>query len=84
MARPHHRKKHKQHLREYLKSRNRYRTGAKAKGTNVFAIVGAVVGLAVGYFGSDSNLVWMLVGLAIGAGLGYFFGKKIEDTGKKD
>ena len=83
MARPHHRKKHKQHLREYLKTRNSYSTGAKSKGTNVFALVGAVVGLAIGYFATEGNLFWMIAGAVIVAGLGYFAGKKIDESGKK-
>ena len=83
MARPHHRKKHKQHLREYLKSRNSYRPGPKGKGTNVFAIVGAVIGLAIGYFASAPNIIWVLVGTIIGGGLGYLAGKKVDSSGEK-
>ena len=83
MANPHHRKNHKQHLRQYQKSRNSYKTDVKAKGTNVFAIVGAVIGLAIGYFASDSQLIWMLAGTLAGAGLGYLAGKKIDESGNK-
>lgn len=83
MARPHHRKKHKQHLREFLNSRNRFRTGPKGKGTNVFAIVGAVLGLAVAYFATDGNLVWMTVGTIVVGGLGYIAGKRIDESGKE-
>lgn len=82
MARPHHRKKHKQHLREYQKTSNSFRTAVKGKGTNVFAIVGAVVGLAIGYFATESNLTWMIIAAVAGAALGYFAGKKIDETGK--
>ena len=83
MANPHHRKKHKQHLREFQKSRNSFRTGTKGKGTNVFAIVGAVLGLAIAYFATDGNLVWMIVGTIVIGVLGYLAGKRIDESGTK-
>ncbi|HLF45099.1 MAG TPA: hypothetical protein VI548_01655 [Chitinophagaceae bacterium] len=82
MARPHHRKKHKAHLREYQKSNNSLSTRSKGKGTNVFAIVGAVLGLAIGYFAADGQLIWMIGGLLAGGAIGYFAGKKIDESGK--
>jgi uncharacterized protein YqgC (DUF456 family) len=83
MARSHHRKTHKEHLRQYQKSRDSYTTGVKAKGTNIFAIVGAVIGLVIAYFASQENLVWMIPGTLAGAAAGYFVGKGIENSGKK-
>ncbi len=83
MANPHHRKKHKQHLRQYLKSRESYSSGVKGKGTNVFAIVGAVIGLAIAYFASEPSLIWVLVGTIAGGGLGYLAGKAIDNSGEK-
>ena len=83
MARPHHRKNHKQHLREFQKSRNSFRTGPKGKGTNVFAIVGAVMGFAIAYFATDGNLIWMIAGTIVVGGLGYLAGKRIDESGTK-
>lgn len=78
MARPHHRKKHKEHLRQYQQSREPLSPKIKSKATRVFAIVGAVIGLAVAYFISQGALGWMIAGVVAGAGLGFLFGKSIE------
>jgi NAD/NADP transhydrogenase beta subunit len=80
MARPHHRKKHKEHLRQYQQSREPLSPKIKSKATRVFAIVGAVIGLAVTYFISQGASGWMimLAGVLAGAGLGFLFGKSIE------
>jgi 4-hydroxybenzoate polyprenyltransferase len=78
MARPHHRKKHKEHLRQYQKNREPLAPKIKSKATRVFAIVGAVIGLAVTYFISQGAPGWMIAGVAAGAGLGFLFGKSIE------
>jgi ABC-type dipeptide/oligopeptide/nickel transport system permease subunit len=83
MARSHHRKKHKEHLRQYQKSRESYTTGVKAKGTNIFAIAGAVIGLAIAYFAAQGNLVWIIVGVLAGGAAGYFIGKKIDTAAEK-
>ena len=83
MARPHHRKKHKEHLRQYQQSRESYTSDVKAKGTNIFAIVGAVIGLAVAYFATQADLIWVLVGAVAGGAAGYFTGRSIDNAGKK-
>jgi hypothetical protein len=51
MARPHHRKGHKEHLKQF-QNRAAGNTGeskAKAKASSVFAVGGAVVGMAILY-----------------------------------
>lgn len=83
MARPHHRKKHKEQLRQFQQSRGAFKKEAKGKATNVFAITGAVVGLAIAYFATQGNLVWVIIGLLAGAGAGYLIGKSVDESGKK-
>ncbi len=83
MARPHHRKKHKEHLRQYQQSRGSFKREVKGKATNIFAITGSVVGLAIAYFATQGNLVWVIIGLLAGGGAGYLIGKRVDESGKK-
>ena len=82
MANPHHRKKHKEQLRLFQKNRTTTESTAKGKAANIFAIVGAVIGLAIAYFASG-NLIWVAVGALAGGFGGYFTGKNIDNAGKK-
>ena len=85
MARPHHRKGHKEHLKQF-QNRAGGTTGeskAKAKASSVFAVGGAIVGLAVVYFATQGDFIWALGGTVIGAAIGYLVGKNIEKAGKK-
>lgn len=83
MARPHHRKKHKEHLRQFQHKADMKTEDAKSKGSTTFAIVGAVVGLAIFYFATQGDIIWTIGGTAIGAGIGYLFGRSIDRSGKK-
>jgi len=83
MARSHHRKNHKEHLHQYQKSRESFTSEVKAKGTNIFLIVGAVVGLAIAYFATQGDLIWVITGVLVGGAAGYFVGKNIDNAGKK-
>lgn len=83
MARPHHRKKHKEHLRQFQQSRGSFKKDAKGKATNIFAIVGAIVGLAITYFATQGDLVWVIIGLVVGAAAGYIIGINIDRGEKK-
>lgn len=83
MARPHHRKKHKEHLRQFQHQSEINLANAKGKGSNVFAIVGAIVGLAVLYFATQGDWIWTLAGTIIGGFLGYLLGKSIDRADKK-
>ena len=81
MANPHHRKKHKSHVQNFKHSHDTTTgTGkaAKRKGANIFAIVGAVLGLAISYFIVPGEIVWIITGLTIGAVAGYVAGKQID------
>jgi hypothetical protein len=75
MARSHHRKKHKEHLRQY---QHHNEAGAakpkKAKVSGTFAIVGVVLGAAVGYFATDGNSTWIAFGALFGGLAGWLAG----------
>ena len=83
MARSHHRKKHKEHLRQFQHAHENVAQKPKGKAANVFTIVGAVAGLAIGYFSSDRSPVWSIVAALAGAGAGYLFGRSIDRQGNK-
>lgn len=79
MANPHHRKKHKQHLQNFKHQVERKNAGiTKQKSAVVLMIIGAVVGLAIGYMSSSGHLVWMAVGAVVFGTVGYFVGKKVD------
>lgn len=83
MARSHHRKKHKEHLRQFQHKSDINTGNAKGRGSNVFAIVGAVAGLAILYFATQGDMVWALGGAIAGGLVGYLLGKSIDKAGKK-
>ncbi len=78
MARSHHRKKHKEHLKQFKQSHDTASPKVKSKATNVFSFFGAIIGLVIAYFASDVNLIWIIVGTAIGGLAGYFAGRSID------
>lgn len=84
MARSHHRKKHKEHLKHF-KSAQQDVSGVspsnRVSGTSMFTIAGLILGAAVGYFASGA-IIWIAVGAIAGTAVGYFIGKKV-DSGKE-
>jgi hypothetical protein len=79
MARSHHRKKHKQHLRTYQHSKDvTLRTG-KSKVTAVFTLLGTALGLGIAYFAANSNLV-LVAGAIVGALAGYLIGRRVDEN----
>lgn len=44
----------------------------------MFAIGGAVIGLAVSYFATAGVLLWVVTGTAVGAAAGYLIGRKVD------
>jgi hypothetical protein len=80
MARSHHRKKHKEHVRQFKHHYDSTETAANArtKASSLFAIVGALTGGAVGYFASQGSWLWIGLGLILGAGIGYALGKRLD------
>jgi hypothetical protein len=85
MARPHHRKGHKEHLKQF-QNRTAGSTGeskAKAKASSVFAVGGAVVGFAIFYFATQGDFVWAFGGAVAGLAIGFLIGKNIDRAAKK-
>ena len=78
MARPHHRKKHKQHVQQFKHRGDFVTSKAKGKASYTFLVVGLIVGSLVGYFAGNGAAAWMIIGLAIGAAAGYFIGYRID------
>ena len=78
MARSHHRKKHKEHVRQYRNTKDELVTDRKGKTFAVFTVIGVLTGLAIGYFATESSLIWMAAGAIAGGALGYFIGRKID------
>lgn len=80
MARPHHRKKHKSHLRQFRHTHDTSVSsgGLKGKAVSVFTIAGAIAGLAIGYFATQGTMLWVVVGLLAGGAAGYFIGRRMD------
>jgi hypothetical protein len=79
MARSHHRKKHREHLRNFKQSHEGTASvKAKGKASGVFTFGGVAVGLLLGYLASNGSLVWAAAGLVIGGTAGYLLGRRID------
>jgi VIT1/CCC1 family predicted Fe2+/Mn2+ transporter len=79
MARSHHRKKHKAHVRLYQKSQEGSTTRVRSrKVTGTITIIGAFLGLVLGYFGSGGSIVWIIAGLLAGVTVGFFTGRMLD------
>ena len=80
MARPHHRKKHKTHVRQFRQSHdtNVPNPKSRAKAISVFTIAGALTGFAIGYFATQGSILWLIVGMLLGGAFGYLIGKRID------
>jgi ABC-type dipeptide/oligopeptide/nickel transport system permease subunit len=78
MARSHHRKKHKTHLRQFKQSQE-VTTGANSRGKSVMVLTvgGALAGLAVSYFASG-GIIWLIIGALVGGTVGYVIGRKMD------
>ncbi len=83
MARSHHRKKHKEHLRQFKQSQDgaSIPAAARSKASVVFGILGALIGFAVCYFATNGILLWSAFGLLAGSTAGYYIGRNV-DKGK--
>ncbi|HEY6504179.1 MAG TPA: hypothetical protein VIZ28_09420 [Chitinophagaceae bacterium] len=81
MARPHHRKKHKEHLKNFKQSHEGSTSSfrrSKSKASAVFAFGGGAVGLLLVYLASNGALVWAGAGLVAGAVAGYLIGRRVD------
>ena len=78
MARSHHRKKHKNHLRQYQQTHEGGMSRARrTKATGPLVVIGLVLGLALGYFGAGTPLWSIGAGIA-GALVGYLTGQYFD------
>ena len=79
MARSHHRKKHKEHLRQFRHNQDvsSSRSG-KVKATGLFTVIGAALGFAVSYFAANGSMTWIIVAVIVGAIGGYYIGRNID------
>jgi len=76
MARSQHRKKHKEHLRQYQHNHEGISSRPKkGKVTGTLAIVGTILGMAVGYFTTDGVAMWIAFGAVAGGLAGYLGGR---------
>jgi F0F1-type ATP synthase assembly protein I len=83
MARSHHRKKHKEHVRQFRQSHDTSVSSPKLKGkaVSIFTVVGALTGFAIGWFATQGSILWLIVGLLAGGAAGYLIGRKIDGEG---
>ncbi len=80
MARSHHRKKHKEHLRNFKQKEDTTWSTPKSKAANVFAVTGAIVGLAISFFSTEGSILWISVGVIVGGLAGYLIGRKVDQN----
>ncbi len=80
MARSHHRKKHKEHLRNFKQKEETTWSTPKSKAANVFAVTGAIVGLAISFFSTEGSILWISVGVIVGGLAGYLIGRKVDQS----
>jgi hypothetical protein len=78
MARPHHRKKHREHLRQFRQKEGTRSSSSKTKASWIMATIGAVFGLGVSYIATQGELLWMLIAVIICTVAGYFMGLRID------
>ena len=82
MARSHHRKKHKEHLRQFQHNQEGISsTSKKGKVTGTFAAIGIIVGAAIGYFSTDGVILWVALVAVAGGLAGFLIGHKIDKSG---
>lgn len=78
MARSHHRKKHKTHLRQYQQTHEGgMERSRRTKATGPLVVIGLILGLALGYFGSGTTL-WIAGAAIAGAIIGYLIGQYLD------
>jgi len=83
MARSHHRKKHKEHLRQFKHSHDTTSPKIKSKASSVFTFIGMIIGLIISYFASNGIAIWTAIGALAGGLAGYFIGRGIDSEKKK-
>jgi len=79
MARPHHRKKHKEQLQHYQHRREQV-AGISKKGKSAWplAIIGAVAGLLIVYLSAGTSIPLVIGGILFFGVIGYFVGHRMD------
>ncbi len=78
MPQSHHRKKHKEHLKQYQQTHEGGMSkGRRNKAAGPLIVIGAALGLALGYFASGTTL-WITGGAIAGAIVGYLIGHYMD------
>ncbi|HMU45961.1 MAG TPA: hypothetical protein PKC72_06310 [Chitinophagaceae bacterium] len=86
MARSHHRKKHKSHVRQFKQSHDSAVSSGgsgKGKATSIFVVGGAVAAFAISYFATGGAWLWMGLITLAGGIIGYYFGHKMDRSDGK-
>jgi hypothetical protein len=82
MARSHHRKKHKEHVKQFKNSHDTAVSASAAKsrasGKWVFALAGAVAGFVASYLATDGSFPWMAIATVVAGTVGYYAGMRID------
>ena len=81
MARPHHRKKHKEHLRQFKHREETKGSTAHSKASVIIAVVGAIFGMGVSYLATGGDWTTIAIATLACTIIGYFIGRNI-DRGK--
>lgn len=81
MARSHHRKKHKAHLRQFKTSNDtgKISSSSKIKTTGLFSLLGAATGFAISYFATGFNIIGASISVIAGGIAGYYIGRTIDN-----
>ena len=81
MAQPHHRKKHKEHLKNFQHRNDQSdRIAKKGKSTLPLAIIGAVGGLLLILFTVGNSIPALIAGVLIAGAAGYFIGHRLDKS----
>lgn len=79
MGKSHHRKKHKTQLRQYQQSNEGNLSKAKRrKVSGTIAVIGAIVGMSVGYFTTNGVPIWIAIGAVVGGISGFLIGRFLD------
>ena len=81
MPRSHHRKKHKEHVRQFKHTQEGFAgpsPSARTRASVIMGIAGALIGSAVAYFATNGSIPWVAGGFVAGAIGGYYVGKMMD------
>jgi len=86
MARSHHRKKHKTHVRQFKQIHDTsvpVGSAGKGKATPIFIIGGGLAAFAISYFATGGAWIWVGLITIAGSAIGYYFGQRMDKAETK-